>query len=190
MDVARLLEIEVAPDGEKFRGKCPYCDDKRSFTITPKPKDKPWGLSGCFKCGHSANCIQLVMNIKGFKNPREAAEYILENLGESTVTVKSTIPRNSTVPQSEARSEDDAKLKLLAFFDKLDSEHEAVACIGFAPDFAKRHKIGFIKSGIIGGTVAIPFRDENGELLGFIGLIDAKLPADFTPNVVRFPKTA
>jgi hypothetical protein len=33
-----------------------------------------------------------------------------------------------------------------------------------------------------------PFRDESGNLLGYIGVQEAALPADFTPNVVSLDK--
>jgi len=38
------------------------------------------------------------------------------------------------------------------------------------------------------GTVAVPMRDKNGTLLGYIGISEAKLPADFTTNVVAIEK--
>jgi hypothetical protein len=38
------------------------------------------------------------------------------------------------------------------------------------------------------GNVLIPFRDEEGNLLGYVGLKDSVLPADFTPNVISLDK--
>lgn len=204
MDVVRLLEIEVAPSGDKFRGKCHYCDDKRSFVVTPTPQDKPWGLAGCFACGKkNLSVIQLVMDFKGFNNPRLAAEYILERLGNGTVnsTVpaasKSTVPpRKSTVPESESRkataatSEETAKkLKLEGILARCDPEHEAVACLGFSTEFAKQYQIGYLDGqGFVGKSVVVPFRDENGEIICLIGLIECKLPPDCKGNVLPFAK--
>lgn len=113
MDVVRLLDIQVAPDGECFRGKCPYCDDKRSFRVTPQPRDKQWGLAGCFACGKkNLSNVQLVMDFKGFDAPNDAGDWIIKQLGSSadnrTVpsTGRSTVPlRKSTVPESESAAQ-------------------------------------------------------------------------------------
>jgi DNA primase len=70
--------------------------------------------------------------------------------------------------------------KLTGFqLDYLEPEHEAVVAVGFSTEFAKKHGIGYAPKGILKGTVAVPFRDEHGTCLGYVGITDATLPKDF-----------
>jgi hypothetical protein len=63
--------------------------------------------------------------------------------------------------------------------------------LGFDPEFCERHGIGYAPRGVVRGSVAIPFRNADGVLLGYIGVQDLTyLPPDFTANVVPFKKTA
>ena len=76
---------------------------------------------------------------------------------------------------------------------RLDAAGGALFALSYDPvavlrPFAEKHGLGYAPKGILRGTVAIPFRDEQGNLLGYIGITEAKLPADFTPNVVSLDK--
>ena len=175
--VAEWLGISVKGSGASPRGECPLCGADRSFTITPAK-----GMWGCFKCGKKGSILDLVVHIRQVKLT-EAAKLIEEQfLG----TVQSQPRRDSTVPP---RTDDERGLKPL---DYLDSEHPAVDAVGFSSDFATKHGIGYAPRGIMRGTVAIPFRDETGVLLGYIGITEeATLPKDFkADNVVPLPKRA
>jgi hypothetical protein len=49
--------------------------------------------------------------------------------------------------------------------------------------------IGYAPKGMMKGYVAIPIRLPTGELTGYIGITEAKLPKEFhLSNVVTFPK--
>lgn len=161
--VAEWLGINLGP---KLRGACPLCEDPRSFTITPAK-----GMWGCFKCGKKGTILDLVMHMRQVKLP-EAGRLIEEQfLGTSTTRRDSTVP-----PRTEGE---------LRPLDYLDAEHPAVDAVGFATDFAAKHGIGFSTKGIMRGTVAIPFRDEAGRLLGYIGITEeATLPKDFKESTV------
>jgi hypothetical protein len=49
---------------------------------------------------------------------------------------------------------------------------------------------GYAPKGMMKGYVAIPIRLPTGELTGYIGVIEAKIPNEFLhlSNVVTFPK--
>jgi len=170
--VAEWLGIAVNAKG---RGECPLCGDDRSFTITPAK-----GMWGCFKCGKKGSILDLVVYMRQVKLV-EAAKLIEDRfLG----TVQSQPRRNSTVPGTD----DERGLKPL---DYLDAEHPAIDAVGFSSDFAAKHGIGYAPRGIMKGTVAIPFRDETGTLLGYIGITEeAALPKDFKETTVVRLKTA
>lgn len=173
--VADWLGITVQGNGATLRGECPLCKDRRSFTITPSK-----GLWGCFACGRKGSILDLVMHVRELANVRDAAEAIHAHfLG----TVQSTARRDSTV---QARTE--GELKPL---DYLDAEHPAVDAVGFDTSFASTHGIGYAAKGIAKGNVLIPFRDETGKLLGYIGVTEeAWLPKEFKPNVVPLKQRA
>jgi len=49
--------------------------------------------------------------------------------------------------------------------------------------------IGYAPKGMMKGYVAIPIRLPTGELTGYIGVTEAKLPKEFhLSNVITFPK--
>jgi DNA primase len=72
----------------------------------------------------------------------------------------------------------------------LEADHPAVEAVGFDLEVAKSLGVGYAGKGIMRGTVAIPIRDEHGQLLGYIGVQEARLPPSFTGKVIQFPKTA
>lgn len=163
--VAEWLGINLGP---KLRGECPLCQDKRSFTITPSK-----GLWGCFKCGKKGSILDLVMEMRQVKLI-EAGQLIEEQfLG------KGQSRRDSTVP---VRTDDERLAKVR---ERLDPEHPAVDAVGFSTEFATAHGIGFSSSGAGKGYVLIPFRDDTGRLLGYIGAQDELwLPKDFKEDKV------
>src|SRR5581483_2944158 len=105
-EVARHLGIIVRPEAGKdtLRGKCPICEDLRSFTITPHGGRDGLDICGCFKCAESWDAIGLVKAVKGFDRMPEAAKYLIENLGNGTVD-NSTVRKNRAGPRQEPESE-------------------------------------------------------------------------------------
>ena len=71
----------------------------------------------------------------------------------------------------------------------LEPDHEAVLALGFDPVVARKLGIGYSPKGLMRGAVAVPIRDELGNLLGYLGLEDPpRLPPDFQTNVVSLAK--
>jgi hypothetical protein len=61
--------------------------------------------------------------------------------------------------------------------------------LGCPKDTAEALGIGYAPKGMMKGYVAIPIRLPTGELIGYIGVTEAKLPKEFhLSNVVTFPK--
>lgn len=175
---AQMLGLVMKPAAHQLRGVCPACKGtNRQLVITPAK-----GAFYCFGASAGGDLIALVAHAKGIA-VKEAAAFIAEaaGIGTGTSTVKSTVRQTEPEPTRNEKG-----LQPLAY---LKSEHEAVEAIGFDPAVAKRLGIGYAPKGIMRGTVAVPVRDEHGVLQGYIGITEAKLPADFTLNVVRL-KTA
>jgi DNA primase len=163
--VADWLGINLGP---KLRGACPLCEDPRSFTITPVK-----GLWGCFKCGKKGSILDLVMEMRQVKLP-EAGKLIEEQfLGKGQSRRDSTVPAGTNAE------------RLAKVAERLDPEHPGVDAVGFSTEFAVAHGIGFSASGAGKGYVLIPFRDETGQLLGYIGTTEELwLPKDFKEQKV------
>jgi len=193
-DVAAWLGIQT---NARHRGECPFCQDDRSFTITPSK-----GMFGCFKCQRRGSIIDLVHFSKQGPNKAtakdliEAAKLIQERfLGtvpshparDSTVPAegKSTLPaggtstvpeaRNSTLPASEGA------LQPLAH---LTTDHPAIAALGLTAAVCAALGIGYAPKGLMRARVVFPLRLPDGTLTGYMGLATA---GDQAP-LILFPK--
>ena len=73
--------------------------------------------------------------------------------------------------------------------DYLEADHITVEALGLSQETAEALGIEYAPKGMMKGYVAIPIRLPTGELTGYIGIIEAKLPEEFhLSNVVTFPK--
>jgi DNA primase len=174
-DVASMLRLNLKPGNNQLRGPCPHCNSggDRALVITPAK-----GAFYCFAGHKGGDAIALVAHIRNV-SVKDAAQEIAEHVGMTG--------SQKQVPESEVRQESGKTLTALSY---LENEHPAVEAIGFDIEVAKRLGVGYAGKGIMRGTVAVPIRDERGKLLGYIGITEARLPPDFTANVVKFPKTA
>lgn len=184
-DAIQLLDLDLKRHGHQWRGPCPTCQTggDRALVITDAK-----GFF-CFASKVGGDQISLAAHVLDL-SVKDAA---LELARRGTVPVTSTctrdtgtVPKKSTVPESEARRQE--KLQPLAY---LKADHPAVEAIGFSVVVAEKLGVGYAGKGLMRGTVAVPIRDEDGTLLGYIGITEAKLPSDFTGNVVKLvPKSA
>jgi len=174
-DTVAILGVALKHSGNQWRGPCPICrtGGERALVVTDGK-----GFY-CFAARKGGDQIALVAHIKDMPL-KEAAHWMM-----GTVPVNSTVP--GTVPESERGQEGARTLAPLSY---LEADHPAVDAVGFSTEVAKRLGIGYAGKGIMRGTVAVPVRDERGVLQGYIGVTEAKLPPDFTPNVVAFKKSA
>lgn len=177
-----LLDLRLKLAGNQFRGACPVCKNAgdRALVVTP---DKGFFCFGLKKGGDQIALAAHVLDLPA----KEAAIELAQRAGlnHERNSTSGTVP-SRTVPK-ERDGEGTQKLQPLSY---LEHDHEAVHAVGFDTEFCKEHGIGYAPRGMMRGTVAIPFRDEDGTLLGYIGLTEATLPADFRSKVVEFKKRA
>lgn len=177
-----LLGLKLKLSGNQWRGPCPACirAGDRALVVTEGRGFYCWGIK---RGGDQIALAQHVLELPA----KEAAHELAERAGltrDSTGTSTSTVRR--TVPESEG--EGGSKLSPLSY---LEHDSDAVVALGLDPKFCERHGIGYAPRGVVRGSVAIPFRDENGVLLGYLGVQDLTyVPPDFTTNVVELKKRA
>ena len=175
-DAMTFLDLAMkkgAPN--QFRSECPTCGgNDRSLVIT---LDRGFY---CWSAKSGGDVIGLAAHILKVSN-KDAAQFLAEKAGLISRTGSS-----ATVPESEKGS--GGKLQALAY---LEHAHDAVIALGLDPDFCERHGIGYAPKGVVRGSVAIPFRDEHGVLLGYFGTTDLSyIPPDFQTNVIPLRKKA
>lgn len=177
-----ILKLNFKQAGNQWRGPCPACEKggERALVITEGK-----GFY-CFAASAGGDQIALVGHILGL-SVKDAASHLAKAAGINTGTVHtSSTSKSKTVPESE----DGDETQKFAPLSYLLPEHAAVDAIGFSDEICAKTGIGFAPKGILRGFVAIPIRDEDGNLLGYIGITEAKLPNSFTSNVIPFNKTA
>jgi DNA primase len=177
-EAVRVLGLNVKPGNHQLRGPCPSCrtGGDRALVITPSK-----GVYFCFAEKKGGDQIALAAHIKGV-SVKDAAQFLAG--GNCTVPSTST-GTSQPVPESESGKQGNRTLAPLSY---LESDHPAVDAVGFDTEVAQKLGIGYAGKGLMRGTVAVPIRNEHGELLGYIGITEAKLPPDFTTNVVPFAK--
>ncbi|MEM6931973.1 MAG: CHC2 zinc finger domain-containing protein [Pseudomonadota bacterium] len=156
-DVAERLGLDLKRSGKQMRGKCPVCEGSgdRNLVITPEK-----GVYYCFSDGRGGDVIALVGHIARL-SAKQAATWI----------AGSTDKLGKTDPKEKKGSERGFKP-----LDYLDPEHQAVQAVGFEADDAQALGIGYAPRGVLRGTVAVPIRNDDGSIAGYIGIIEAKLP--------------
>jgi len=168
-DVAQLLPLQLKKEGEKFRAPCPACGNKnpRALAIST--------TKNVFFC-HAAQTGGDQISL---------AAHVLE-LGMKEAALH--IHNSRTVPEKVEAA--NGSLQPLSY---LDCDHELVQVIGFNPDDAKALGLGYSPKGVMRGTVAVPLRTEDGTLVAYIGITDARLPKEFKfpeSNVIPLKKEA
>src|ERR1700712_478258 len=164
-DAVKMLGLQMKPGNNQLRGPCPACKEggDRALVITPSKS-----AFYCFADKKGGDQIALVAHIQGMA-VRDAALF----LAGDNRTSNSTVGTSQTVPEGESGKQGDRTLAPLSY---LEADHPAVDAVGFDADFCKKHGIGYAGKGLMRGTVAIPFRDEHGTLLGYVGVTECKLP--------------
>lgn len=172
-DAMRLLGLEMNERNGQWRGHCPACKDgsHRTLVVTPGR-----GFFCQYAKKGGADAIALVFHVKEFGKMNEAAEWIVERIGE---------PEEAPV-KAPAPSFD-------KFKESLQTEHEALNTLGISSDTCKFFEAGIVTRGVLiqgkGPRLAIPIHDLNGELVAYCGraVSDDQTPAltfpkDFDPS--------
>lgn len=170
MDVAKRLGLDnFKKRGEGYRRICPsgQSDDPTKFVITPEK-----GVWYSWALNRGGDVISLVELVKRCSFS-EACKWLQ---GEEEPEKKSGTP--AEVPDRRAEGEPAPEpSEGFRALDYLVSDHEMVIAVGFDPDFAATHGIGFAPRGVMRGQIAIPVRSSKGKLLGYIGVTDCRLPS-------------
>ena len=170
--VAELLGL-TQQSGQALRGPCPACSSggDRALVVTPGR-----GVFFCFAAREGGDLIQLAAHIRK-SDVKDAAIW----LDGGTVPSKKDDFRNQ-VPVGNG------SLEPLSYL--VEHDHVAGATLGIAPQDAKALGIGWASKGILRGFVAVPVRLPTGELAGYVGITEAKLPPRWhgiTTHVVPGP---
>ncbi len=178
--VSQMLGLQMKKSNNQLRGPCPACRSggDRALAITPSK-----GAFYCFGLGKGGDAIALCAHIKNVPQ-REAAQLISEHFGLNDNSSHSS-------PAPERKQGSNQVVDGLAPLDYLDPHHEAVEAVGFEFEVAVAVGLGYAPKGLMRGTVAIPVRLPDGQLIGYIGVIDAKLPSHWhmqPTNVVPLKK--
>lgn len=182
-----LLDLKLKQSGNQWRGRCPTCENggDRALVVTEGRGFYCWGVKkGGDQIALAAHVLELPAKEAAHELAKRAG-LITDRNSTSSGTSTSGRVQSRTVPEGEGG--DSSKLEPLSY---LEADHEAVVAIGFDTEKAKALGIGYAPRGMMRGTVAVPIRDENGTLLGYIGIEEAKLPPDFTTNVVALKRRA
>jgi DNA primase len=164
---AQMLTLELKQNNGQLRGPCPTCGTggERALVITPAKN-----VFYCFAEKKGGDQISLVAHIRG-EALKDAAQFL---------TGSSTVPEAKVAKKTQ-------KLQPLS----LEHDHELVTAIGLDPETAESLGIGYCKKGVMKETVAIPLRDEDGQLLHYVGVdspVTLPKALQYNENVVAFPK--
>lgn len=157
-EVAERLELELKKSGKQLRGPCPSGDGgTRAFVITPSK-----GVWYSFALQKGGDVLALVQLVHG-GSAKDAAQFLA---GDTAPLEKP--PKRSSTEEGTGRG-----FRPLAY---LEPDHAAVEALGLEPETATALGIGYAGRGILRGKVAVPVRNEDGSLAGYIGVTEATLP--------------
>jgi len=157
--VSCLVGLSLKPSGEQLRGKCPACDSDNERTLVVTPSNN---IFYCHDAKEGGDQIALVSHIRGV-GMKQAAEFIVGGTNNDSSPEEDTGTRTSTSLSSPF------PLEYLVY------DHELVQSIGFPALTAETLGIGYAPKGIMRGKVAVPIYSD-GNIVGYIGITEAKLP--------------
>jgi DNA primase len=175
-DAVALLGLKTTEERSQLRAPCPACGNggPRAIVITPSK-----GLFHCFPSKAGGDQIALVSHVKGVSQ-KDAAALMLGQSAPGTSTATSSVQNStSTVPPHDH----------FPPLDYLEFDHVTVESLGIEAATAEALGIGYAPKGMMKGYVAVPVRLPTGELTGYIGITEGKVPKEFhLSRVVTFPK--
>jgi DNA primase len=176
--VVQMLDLRMK-GSDQLRSACPVCRSGGDRALAVNLTKQSFY---CFAKGQGGDQIGLVAHIRD-SGQREAAQEIADHF-----RVGQPDDRPSR-PAETARTSEGGLQPL----DYLEHAHDAVQTLGFEPEIAEQLGIGFAGKGVMRGLVVVPVRLEDGTLVGYLGIQDAKLPPSWklpTSNVVKLKKPA
>jgi DNA primase len=172
---------------EQYRGGCPiHGGEGRDAFHAHLGKN----VFHCFACGAGGNVLDLVAELEQC-SAREAALRLQRRYGADGLAVA---PRQWQPGEGKLVTEKREGNPVLPFsLPGLVAEHPYVSGRGLSRETASRFEIGYHAGpGIMTGRLAIPIRDEHGQLVAYCGRSVAaeppryKFPAGFRKSAVLF----
>lgn len=161
-DAMQRLGLDMRKSGpDQYRGVCPTCKTGGERALSVNTAKRSFY---CFPARAGGDVIGLTAHIQGLSQ-KEAAEWLVG-------TVHSAQSREAEAHSSPSPTPAQGFQPL----DYLEPSHDAVDAVGFPADVAEAVGIGFAPKGILRGLVAVPVRLPDGQLIGYIGIDQAKLP--------------
>lgn len=150
-DIAERLGLQLKKQGNQLRGECPSGKGgERGLAITPgKQRFYSFGAE------RGGDVIELVAFVRDFP-VKEAAQWL----------------QGDTAPEERPQARREASEARGGFqaLDYLQHDHEAVEALGLDPDVAQALGCGYAPRGVLRGTVAVPLRNDDGSIAGYIGV--------------------
>lgn len=162
-EIMTLTGLQWKKDGAGYRTACPvHKGGPRSLAVSPGAKDDK-GDDGVFFC-HAADVggdrVALLAHV------RDSKPYaVFKELAEKRATAPAAQPEESQPAQEEGRG--GRGFRPLPY---LDCENPAVLALGIPPEIAKATGLGFAPRGLHRGRVAIPLRQADGAIVGYISI--------------------
>lgn len=180
--------------GDRRQGPCPI-HASESKTSTAFSVDLKKGMFNCFSCHAHGNVLDFTAAFLKV-DLRTAALHLCDwfnvPTGKPTDVVAAPPPAQPTQPEkpagepapSPATTEKEKEMeppvnRVLTFRQGkgllLDADHETVKSWGLTPETIATFGVGFSeKSKVVGGRVAVPIHNEDGDLVGYAGRATTK----------------
>lgn len=159
--VAQLAGLTLKKDGKSLRCECPaHGGGPRGLVITPSEKDKKGddGVFYCFGSKEGGDRLGLLAHVN--KTGQYAAvKHLAEHFG---------LDKAPAVP--EEKNEGGGAERGFKPLPYLAHDDPAVLALGIPPDVAEATGVGHAPRGVHRGRVAIPLRQADGAIVGYISL--------------------
>lgn len=193
------VDLNLKNSGQQHTGFCPlpgHQGQKKSPSFSANLKAK---IFQCFGCGAKGNLLEFAALMQGLDPGktdefRTAALALAEAFPEK-LTVPATKsapppapkPRKDNPPEIAIESEVDQSVLVNPPLDfelkQLDPQHPYLMDRGFSKETVTHFGLGYCAKGLMGGRVAIPLHNTEGELIGYAGrLVDDGATNAVTPK--------
>lgn len=211
VSIRQILDrYELAPDmkaiGDALSGSCPLCESqsRNCFRVSQSKN-----CFMCFSCQTGGNILDFVGAMEDC-SIRDAAVMIAgwfeiehQKPARSRKSKAGEAPRSkapgkrepstpklkeeSPPSKGESNSTPSAVNAPLSFELKLDPNHPWFDSAGIKPETVKEFGLGFCSKGVMGGRIAFPIRNRDGDLIGYAGCWPAKIAPEGQPTW-KYPK--
>jgi DNA primase len=189
-EVLRHYRIEVkAKNHVQHMGPCPlpsHQGPRKAASFSAHLDKHIWR---CFGCGAQGNIIDFACRMENLDpsrsdDVRRTALILADRYGIASERPKGMPPKKAATPVS-GRIIVNAPLDFT--LKNLDPDHPYLRKRGFTRETIDHFELGYASRGLMQGRIAIPLRNEKGQLIGYTGrIVDDSLISEDIPKY-RFP---